>query len=225
MTIPAPRPRGTRQALAPREFAFGRVARPNLLVVCWRWRYELGGGLASGWALVAAARWIGIGAALGSLAAFAVVIAVWPTSRRAAIARAWWLITPHRVRTGCAQAWIHSRTGKIPVIWRTTVEPFGERVQIWCRAGTSAQDFAWARHLITAACWAREVRVWYHPRHVHLVRLDVIRRDVARPSPDDEDGRLSGDARVVDAMAPLAADGHLPGVVPRRSFDEGERAA
>src|SRR5215471_11927698 len=40
MMMPAPRPRGTRQALAGREFAIGRVARPTPFAIAWRWRYE-----------------------------------------------------------------------------------------------------------------------------------------------------------------------------------------
>ena len=54
--------------------------------------------------------------------------------------------------------------------------PFGERVRVWCRAGTCGEDFAWACNLIAAACWAREVHVYQSQQHVQLVVLDVIRR-------------------------------------------------
>jgi hypothetical protein len=116
------------------------VARPNPAVVAWRWRYELGlaAGLPAGILVLAHA--VGTGWALAAVSALSGVLAGWPAARRLAIARAWCVITPHRVRTGCAQSWIHSRSGKIPIVLLTTSEPFGERVQLWCRAGTGPDD-------------------------------------------------------------------------------------
>jgi hypothetical protein len=174
--MPAPRPRGTRQALAGREFAIGRVARPGLLAVAWRWRYEvllavLGSVVADLLAAVAG----GIGAVV-IMAVIGVLVSLVSPLRAEMVAFAWWLVTPHRVRTGMAQAWIHTRDGKIPVVLRTTRQTFGERVHVWCRAGTSAEDFAWGQHLIAAACWARDVRVFRSGRYAHVVVLDVIRR-------------------------------------------------
>lgn len=176
MTMPAPRPRGTRQALAGREFAVGRVARPPPPAILWRWRYEV---------LLAALISVGgylLVAAVGGLAASAVVVATAALAivvrplRGETVAFFWWMVTPHRVRTGMAQAWIHSRDGKIPVVVRTTRQHYGERMHVWCRAGTSAEDFVWGRHLIAAACWARDVRVSRSTRYAHVVVLDVIRR-------------------------------------------------
>ena len=43
--MPSPRPRNTRQALAALQYALGTVARPNLLVLAWWWRYEFGLGI------------------------------------------------------------------------------------------------------------------------------------------------------------------------------------
>jgi hypothetical protein len=57
----------------------------------------------------------------------------------------------------------------------TRRQPFGERVYLWCRAGTCKQDFEAARELLTAACWAHDIRVSSHPRNAQLVTLDVIR--------------------------------------------------
>src|SRR5258708_11452444 len=175
MTRPAPRPRSTRQALADREFALGRVARPSLLTVGWRWRYEL---LLS--AAVPGAFWLlvhAIGAPFACVvitASLALVVAS-SSLRRLVTACAWCVITPHRVRTGMAQAWIHSRDGKMPFVLCTMRKPFGERVHLWCRAGTRAEDFVWAHPLIAAACRARQVGVLRSERFVHLVALDLIR--------------------------------------------------
>jgi len=112
---------------------------------------------------------------LAALALLAGAALLWTPARRHLLARAWCIITPHRVRTGCAQAWIHSRYGKIPIVLRTTRQPFGERVHLWCRAGTSAIDFTTARPLLMTACWARDIRITASERYPQLITLDVIR--------------------------------------------------
>ena len=173
--MPSPRPRSTRQALAGLQYALGTVAPANPLVLAWRWRYELilGIGLPAALAVLG-----GIPVMLGTLAAITVAVGaalLYAPTRRYLIARAWCIITPHRVRVGCAQAWIHSRRGKIPVVLLTTRQPFGERVHLWCRAGTSAIDFTSALPLLTAACWARDIQVSGNERFAQLITLDVIR--------------------------------------------------
>jgi hypothetical protein len=173
--MPSPRPRSTRQALAGLHYAFSTVAPANPLVFAWRWRYELGLGIAMPAALAALG---GIAVLLGALAAIAVLAGaafLWGPARRHLIARAWCIITPHRVRVGCAQAWIHSRRGKVPIVLLTTRQPYGERVLLWCRAGTSATDFTSALPLLITACWARDIRVTSDERFAQLITLDVIR--------------------------------------------------
>jgi len=174
--MPSPRPTSTRQARAGLEYAFGTVAHANPVVAAWRWRYELtmASALAAIWLglATAAAIWLtaGLAGVLAGLACF-------PAGQRFLAARAWCIITPHRVRAGCVQAWIHSRYGKLPIIVLTSRQPFGERVYLWCRAGISAADFDSARKLLAAACWAQDVQVSRHARYAHLVALDVIRRE------------------------------------------------
>jgi hypothetical protein len=173
--IPSPRPRSTRQALAGLQYALGTVAPANPLVFAWRWRYELIMGIGLPAMLIVLG---GIPVMLVTYAALAVLISaalIWAPARRHLLARAWCIVTPHRVRVGCAQAWIHSRRGKIPIVLLTTRQPFGERVHLWCRAGTSTIDFTSARPLLTAACWARGIRVNGNERFAHLMTLDVIR--------------------------------------------------
>ena len=65
------------------------------------------------------------------------------------------------------------------MIIQVTSEPFGERVRLWCPAGTSAEDIHAARDVLRAACWAADVRVARDEQRSHLVTVDVIRR------PDD----------------------------------------
>ena len=82
-----------------------------------------------------------------------------------------------QMRAGCAQAWIHTRYGKIPFILRTRSQPSGERVYLWCRAGIGAADFNSARRLLAAARMAKDIEVSQHARYAHLIALDVIRRE------------------------------------------------
>ena len=170
------------------ESALRAVPRPGLFGLAWHWRYELGlvtglaaVGLASGYMLGAA--WF-IAIAVIGLVLFAGSLA-WPPSRRQLIARAWCVITPHRVRTGCAHAWVQTRNGRLPTILYTTPAAFGERVTLWCRAGISHGDLEAARDVLRAACRARDVRVVASARYAHVVVLEVIRRLPAGPPPGD----------------------------------------
>jgi hypothetical protein len=202
MTTP-PRWRSRRQALAPLAATLGAVARPNPLVWAWRWRYELILATAMSYGAIKLARILGAGWALGLIAALIAVAALWPPARHRLAARAWCVITPHRVRTGCAEAFIHSRQGRLPAVLLTTRQPFGERVSLWCRPGTSAQDFVSARSVLIAACWAQDIRVTCSPRHAHLVTLDVIRRPAStRPDGPAASERPGESAAQVGPLRP-----------------------
>ncbi len=175
---------GTRRTGASLELALGSVAKPNLAVITWRWRYESGLALLLALVIIELTSAVGWGWTLVVINAAGCLIAAWPAARRQVIARAWCVITPHRVRTGCAQSWLHTRQGKIPVVLRTTAVPFGERVYLWLRAGVSARDLVAARPALTAACWAADVYVAQHERFAHLVVIDVIRRPGTRRGAD-----------------------------------------
>jgi hypothetical protein len=73
-------------------------------------------------------------------------------------------------------AWVHSRTGRLPMVLWTRPVDGGEEVVLWLRAGISAGDLAAAAPLLAAACWAREVRVAPDPDRAQLTRLTVLRR-------------------------------------------------
>jgi hypothetical protein len=105
----------------------------------------------------------------------AAVVSAWPQARDWLIAHMRCIITAHRVRTGCAQAWIQTRSGKLPVILRTTPQPHGERVYIWCRAGICLEDFEAARDVLSSACWASDIHVTASTRYSHIVMLEVVR--------------------------------------------------
>jgi methyl coenzyme M reductase alpha subunit len=104
------------------------------------------------------------------------------------VAAAWQIITPHRLRVAFVQARIYSRNGRLPTIVRTRRQSFGERVSVWCHAGTTAADLRSARDILAAACWAADVRVSWDARHAHLVTLDVIRRQAAPDGHQEPEG-------------------------------------
>ena len=142
--MPPLRPPHRRQALAGLQAAVGSVAPPNPIVLAWRWRYELTLAAVTTTCVIAVTRtpapaWVPAGCVV--VLAIAAGAALWPPVRRRVAARAWCVITPHRVRAGCAGAWIHSRGGRLPAVLLTTRQPFGERVHLWCHAGSCPQDF------------------------------------------------------------------------------------
>ncbi len=145
--------------------ALVRFPRPNPFVVAWRWRYEAGAGITVGILDArAGALWTVLtGLALAATAAL-------PYGRR----RGWCVVTPHRVRTGLKHAWVHSRTGRLPMVLWTRPVPEGEELLLLLRPGTSVSDVQAAD--LATACWAREVRV--EPDRNHLVRLTVVRYEV-----------------------------------------------
>jgi hypothetical protein len=168
--------------VSPMERAVVPLARPNPAILGWRWRYELGvlAALAVGLAL-AVPRYGPLWTVL-ALAGLVAGVGAVPAVRRFAVRRAWCVITPHRVRTGCAHAWIQSRTGKVPAVLWTSAVPVGERVLLWCRPGTTAEDLAAARDLLATACWAQDVEVQRHPRRSQLAALVVVRHPTGRPA-------------------------------------------
>ena len=161
------------------DTALRGVARPGIFGLTRNWRYEL--GLSAGLAVVTLASGYALGAAwliaIGTIGLTVLAARLaWAPSRRRLIARAWCVITPHRVRTGCRHAWVQTRDGTLPVILYTTPAAFGERVTLWCRAGINRGDLEAARHVLRAACWASDVRVVASARYAHVVVLEVIRR-------------------------------------------------
>ena len=172
------------------------VATPNPLVIAWRWRYEI--ALVAGLSASLAAAIISFGALPTIVAVIVITLTIlcWPTARQFAVDRAWCIITTHRVRVGCAEGLIYSSRGKIPIILWTSHQAFGERVLLWCRAGTSVDNFVSARAVLTAACWAQDVNIFFDTHNTHLVTLDVIRRPLgelisdveSRRSPEPPDG-------------------------------------
>ncbi len=178
--MPAGRPRRPNDpsVLSSLEAAVRQPHRSGPIEFCWHWRWELGmlGATAGTAGLVAASLgviWLAVAAAAG-LAVLGAMVRC-PPARSRIVARAWCIVTPHRIRTGCASAWAQSRSGRLPFVLGTVPAWYGQRVQLWCPAGITAADLFAARHVLAAACWAAEVRVIPSARYAHIVTLEVIR--------------------------------------------------
>lgn len=151
------------------------VRRPGAVVLLWRWRWELTAGVGVPAAVLAGGFELSWAWPLAALGMVGGVFTAVPAARRWLIAHVRCVITEHRIRTGCAQAWIQTRYGRLPIILLTCPQPYGERAYIWCPAGITAEYFEEARDILSSACWASDVRVTSSIRHSHIVVLDVIR--------------------------------------------------
>lgn len=179
MTVRRPSPRRRRSVLDELGQSLRPVARPNPIVLVWRWRYEIAlvAGVPPG--IIVLMTRVSLVWSVAGISVAAAMLANWPAARSWLMAHARCVVVAHRVRTGCAEAWIQSRYGKLPIILLTSPKPYGERVHLWCRAGTSVADFESATDLLRAACWAHDVCVSASTRYSQIVILDVIRREAA----------------------------------------------
>jgi hypothetical protein len=155
--------------------------KPSWFTIAWRWRYELTIIPALTFFTFQLWRRLGLIGSVGILLALILAIAVPGPLRRFVTTRFWCLVTPHRLRTGCAQARIYTRHGKLPAILWTRPIPAGERLWVWCRAGTYPEQFEQYRENLRAALFARDIRVQRSTRFSHVVTVDVIRRDTLGP--------------------------------------------
>jgi len=229
--MPAGRPYGPNDPsiMSSLETAVREARRPGPLELAWNWRWELGLLIALGALSALIATSVGLnGLAVTAGAGLAVSAAVlcWPPARRWIIARAWCVITPHRIRVGCVNAWVQTRRGRLPIILATAPTDYGEQLRLWLRAGLTTADLYAAREVLAAACWAMEVRVVPSARHAHLVTLEVVRAHHAerrRPTPEAwPDPRRVADETLGGADERDTRrwpDGVVP--APRLSPDEG----
>lgn len=151
-------------------------ARPNPLVILWRWRYEVGLLVGTPVAVTGLVDGAGTAVALVTVSGAASLVAAWPRLRGWVVARAWCVVTPHRVRALCVQRQLFTRRGRLPAVLWCSPTSYGELVVVWCPAGLEALDFDAERTGLAAACFAREVVVRSHSRHRNVVYLAVVRR-------------------------------------------------
>jgi hypothetical protein len=162
------------------------VRRPNLAVLLWRWRWELMLGLGLPLAVVEIGAQLGWDRLLAMVGILGGVITTAPPARYWLISHIRCIVTAHRIRTGCAQAWIQTRYGRLPAVLLTSPRPHGERAYIWCPAGISPGDFEEARELLRSACWANDIRIAGSPRYSHIVIMDIVRHTQRRGTPESD---------------------------------------
>ena len=168
------------------ETAVRQVHRPGPVGLAWNWRFELAiitGFTGISIAITGSVCLIGLAAVSGAGLAVGAALLCWPPARKQIVAYAWCLVTPHRVRAGCVNAWVQTRRGRLPIIWSATPADYGERVRLWYPAGITAANLVGASEVLAAACWAAEVRVTVDARHAHLVTLAVIRNSINSDRP------------------------------------------
>jgi hypothetical protein len=178
--MPSGRPQGRNDPslISSLKTAVRQVHRPGPIGLAWNWRFELAiiaGVTGISIAITGSVGLVGLAAVSGAGLAAGAALLCWPPARKRIIARAWCLITPHRIRADCVNAWVQTRRGRWPIIWSATPTDYGERVRLWRPAGITAGDLIGASEVLAAACWAAEVRVTVDARHAHLVTLAVIR--------------------------------------------------
>lgn len=157
------------------DWAFIPPARANVFVIVARWRYEIALAMAVPLMIRGLVEMLGPVWTSVDLSIVTAAIAVCRQTREYCVDRTWCLVTPHRVRVGCAYASIYGWRGKIPFVYRATREPWGERVRVWCRAGTSVEDSLAAEDQLAAACWAAFVVIGCDPDRSQRVTVDVVR--------------------------------------------------
>jgi hypothetical protein len=129
--------------------------RPGLLAIVVRWRAELLilGGIAMVWYQVGP---IPVLVAGLMMALFGTLI---PAVGRVVLGVLLAIVVPHRVRSGLVQSGVVDRTGRPP--WIMWARPDGDDVllDLWLRAGTTAEDLREAASVIAAATGATRVDV------------------------------------------------------------------
>lgn len=99
----------------------------------------------------------------------------WPPARMRVRARAWCLIVPYLIASGCGRAWPGIHRSRLPYVLSAVRTDRGELVQLWCPSAIGAAQLHDAGDFLAAACYAKEVRVLRPRGHARLVTLEVIR--------------------------------------------------
>jgi hypothetical protein len=132
------------------------------------------------------------------------------------MARVWCVVDRHRLRLCLRQTKVRTMNmdGSLPLLLWAHPTKIGERVWVWVRAGSSADDIADAVEYIAPACYARDARIQKVRKLTTIVGIDIIRRDpLSRPTPVASPlarltSLVTGAVRTegTDAISPTAID-------------------
>ncbi|SNR79923.1 hypothetical protein SAMN06265360_12014 [Haloechinothrix alba] len=134
-----------------------------------------------------------------ALVAPVAVVLVVPQSRRFVVARFWCVLDRHRIRTCLRTARVRTMNldGSLPLMLWARPTKTGERIWVWTRAGSSAQELEAALGYVASACFAREAQLQRKRSMSTLVAINVIRRD-----PLEKASTVSSPLGAVSALVP-----------------------
>lgn len=145
-----------------------------------------------------------------------------PWSRRFVLARFWCVLDRHRLRTCLRMAKIRTMNldGALPFMLWARPTRTGERVWMWTRAGSSADDLENVLGYIAPACYARSARLHRVRSLSTLVAVELVRRDplekpqaVASPLARLS-ARMQGQTVTAEGTEPITAATITPLPVP-----------
>ncbi|MPY79804.1 MAG: hypothetical protein GEV04_15310 [Actinophytocola sp.] len=157
-------------------------------------------------------RWLLTLAVVGPI----VVVMAIPWSRRVVVARCWCVLDRHRIRTCLRNAKIRTMNldGALPFLLWARPTKTGERVWVWIRAGSSADDIESVLSYIAPACYAREARLHRAQRLSTLVAVDIVRRNpLAKKKAIDSPLTVftsGADTTLVEGSEPITAATVIP---------------
>lgn len=107
------------------------------------------------------------------------VLFVVPPTRHFLMSRVWCVMDRHRIRTCLRNAKIRTMNldGALPFLLWARPTKTGERVWMWIRAGSSADDLESVLGYIAPACYARDARIRRKHTMSTLVAVEIVRRD------------------------------------------------
>jgi hypothetical protein len=157
----------------------------------------------------------------------AVVFAI-PHSRRFVVSRFWCVVDRHRLRTCLRNAKVRTMNldGALPFMLWARPTKTGERVWMWTRAGSSADELEQVLGYVAPACYAREARLHRVRSMSTLVAVDIVRRDpLGKPRAVDSplarlSTRLQGGKATTEGTEPISAATVTPLPVPRQATSD-----
>lgn len=166
---------------------------------------------------------------LSTLGVVGLVFAI-PHTRRFVVARFWCVLDRHRLRTCLRNAKIRTMNldGALPFMLWARPTKTGERVWVWTRAGSSADDLEQVLGYIAPACFARDARLKRVRSMSTLVAIELVRRDpLNNPRPIASPlarlgARMQGENVTTEGTEPITAATVTP--LPVRS-DDGPSAS
>ena len=188
-----------------------------LLLVVWRWRWELitiAALIVANIMLTDATGMSGVLILIGVL----LVLIVIPPTRRFIRTRIWCVVTRHRLRACLNELRTLNYSGNLPFILHAHGTKVGESVWLWMRPGLSSGDLESRTEHIAAACWGRDARIHRNRRMAALVRVDIVRRDplakavITSPLMGDTSGLGSHESSEVPETL-IAATANIPAPV------------